>query len=323
MMHPAFILFYSSLLFSIFLVVSCNSLVVCWLGLEINMLSFIPLMIMKNNKYSSECALKYFLVQAVASLLIFTGCLGMNYSFLMENLVVAGLLVKLGCAPMHQWVPGVVEGLSWGSLFIMFLMQKISPLAFMSVMSSYNSNLIISGVLLSALVGSVGGLTSSSLRKIMAYSSIAQLSWILSATLTSSGLWVSYFCIYFLILSSLLMVLNDFEVFNLNKMLLLQGKYKYAIGLSLLSLGGLPPFSGFLPKFIVVSSLLSEGQVYIFSFLLLGTFVSLFFYVRVVLTSMMMSSFNLSFSGGTGHKKEAKLVVNVFILGLPTLFFMF
>lgn len=93
-----------------------------WLGLEVSLLSFIPIIIRDSNV---ESPLKYFLIQAWASLLVLTGFTSPE----LELLRSAGLLIKLGAAPFYSWYPLVVGSLNWQNNFFIATVLKVAPLS--------------------------------------------------------------------------------------------------------------------------------------------------------------------------------------------------
>nr|QQQ88516.1 NADH dehydrogenase subunit 2 [Hyalella sp. 1356B] len=324
LMHPSLFLFYLSLVLSIFLIISANSWFIIWVGLEMNLIFFIPLMLSKTNKYSSEASIKYFLVQAFTSVLIISSSLILSESYLMvEYVLLSAIFLKTGSAPFHQWLPSLVEGLSWGCLMILFILQKVSPLLLVSFLlkETLSYSLVYTVIVACAVIGSVGGLMSVSLRKIMAYSSISHMSWVLSSMLLSNFGWVSYYVMYSLVLICTLSVFNSMKMYTINQLTLSSVKSRLVSGISLLSLGGLPPFTGFVPKFMVSVSLLQTNTYFIFLVLLMGTFLSLFFYLRLVLVSVVLSSSNMVFKSNFELKKS-KMVFNVMGSVVPSLAFL-
>nr|QQQ88620.1 NADH dehydrogenase subunit 2 [Hyalella tiwanaku] len=324
LMHPSLFLFYLSLVLSIFLIISANSWFIIWVGLEMNLIFFIPLMLSKTNKYSSEASIKYFLVQAFTSVLIISSSLILSESYLMvEYVLLSAIFLKTGSAPFHQWLPSLVEGLSWGCLMTLFILQKVSPLLLVSFLlkETLSYSLVYTVIVACAVIGSVGGLMSVSLRKIMAYSSISHMSWVLSSMLLSNFGWVSYYVMYSLVLICTLSVFNSMKMYTINQLTLSSVKSRLVSGISLLSLGGLPPFTGFVPKFMVSVSLLQTNTYFIFLVLLMGTFLSLFFYLRLVLVSVVLSSSNMVFKSNFELKKS-KMVFNVMGSVVPSLAFL-
>nr|QQQ88906.1 NADH dehydrogenase subunit 2 [Hyalella kochi] len=324
LMHPSFFLFYLSLVLSIFLIISANSWFIIWVGLEMNLIFFIPLMLSKTNKYSSEAGIKYFLVQAFTSVLIISSSLILSENYLVvEYVLLSAIFLKTGSAPFHQWLPSLVEGLSWGCLMILFILQKVSPLLLISFLlkETLSYSLVYTVIVACAVIGSVGGLMSVSLRKVMAYSSISHMSWVLSSMLLSNFGWVSYYVMYSLVLICTLSVFNSMKMYTINQLTLSSVKSRLVSGISLLSLGGLPPFTGFVPKFMVSVSLLQTNTYFIFLVLLMGTFLSLFFYLRLVLVSVVLSSSNMVFKSNFELKKS-KMVFNVMGSVTPSLAFL-
>nr|AXI98545.1 NADH dehydrogenase subunit 2 [Pseudoniphargus cupicola] len=321
--HPSFMLFLVFLLFSVILTISSNSWLFGWMGLEMNLLSFIPIILKKLNKYSTEVAIKYFLIQAISSVYLLFFFLFMK-SFLIITIMLA-LMLKMAAAPFHQWLPSMADGLSWPSLFILLILQKVNPLILLSFLMKPSELVFMLQVFIvsSALIGSVGGLTHSSLRKILAFSSISHMSWLLASFLISNWAWFNYFFIYSLILMSLILSLNSTETFTVNDLLLKNKTYiSLLISISIMSIGGLPPFSGFVPKFIVIQSLLYDNLFFILFFLLLGTFISLFFYARMFLAVLLLkNSYNLQ---NFSYSYDMKLIfLNSSALFFPSIFITF
>nr|QQQ88750.1 NADH dehydrogenase subunit 2 [Hyalella tiwanaku] len=324
LMHPSLYLFYLFLVITIFLITSANSWFIAWIGLEMNVISFIPLMLSKSNKYSNEASLKYFLVQAFASMFIIVSSIIMSCGYLgAEYVLLSALFLKGGGAPFHQWLPSLVEGLSWMSLMVLFILQKISPLLLISflLMDKMGAILVYIVIVVSAVIGSIGGLMSMSLRKIMAYSSISHMSWVISSMFISNFSWLSYYGVYCLVLFCVLDLFKKESVFSINQMVLSGKTIRFIMSFGLLSLGGLPPFSGFIPKFMVSVMLLQNSSYFIFIVLLSSTFLSLFFYMRMVLVGVTLSSGSPIFFKEM-QLKHSDIVVNVMGLVVPGLFFL-
>nr|AXI98818.1 NADH dehydrogenase subunit 2 [Pseudoniphargus triasi] len=318
--HPSFILFFMFLLFSIVLTISSNSWLFAWIGLEINLLSFIPIMLKKMNKYSTEVAIKYFLIQAISSIYLLFFFLFLKYYVSITLMLV--LMLKMGAAPFHQWLPSIADGLSWWALYILLIMQKMNPLILVSFLMKPHELMYLLQVfiLASALIGSIGGLSQTSLRKILVFSSISHLSWLLSSFLVSNWAWLNYFMIYAFILFSLIFTLYKSEIFSINDLLLKNKIYlSLLISVSIMSMGGLPPFSGFIPKFIIMQSLILNNLLFILMFLLLSTFISLFFYSRMFLSILLLKT-SLNSCAYQCNFKMTVIFINFSALFFPSLF---
>lgn len=324
LIHPSLFLFYLSLLFRVFLIISANSWFIVWVGLEINLVFFIPLMLRKTNKYRTEARVKYFLVQAFTSVLIISSSLILREGPLLVSYILLGsIFLKTGRAPFHQWLPSLVEGLSWSCLIVLFILQKVSPILLISFLlkESLNYNLVYVVIIACAIIGRIGGLIRTSLRKVIAYSSISHIRWVLSSILLSNFGWVSYYLIYRVVLICRLRVFNCINIYSINQLTLRGLKSRLISGVRLLSLGGLPPFTGFVPKFMVRVRLLQANVYFIFLVLLAGTFLSLFFYLRLVLVRVILNRANMVFRGQFELKKR-RVVLNVIGLIVPTLVFL-
>nr|UYA97091.1 NADH dehydrogenase subunit 2 [Furcilarnaca wufengensis] len=289
-------LFISTLIGGSLISISANSWFSAWMGLEINLLSFIPLMSNPKNTLSNEAALKYFLVQALASItFLFTTTFMQMYTLpLMNNLftmlTISTLLMKMGAAPFHFWFPGIMEGLNWKNCFILMTWQKIAPLLLLSYLVKMNLFTLLI-VILSIIVGSLGGLNQTSLRKLLAYSSINHLGWMIAAMFCGENLWELYFLTYSLLTLTLIYMFSILSVFHFNQNFMAINNsqpLKLFLFLTLLSLGGLPPFLGFLPKWIVIQSLISLNLYFICFIMILMTLITLFYYIRLSFTALLI-----------------------------------
>nr|YP_010952709.1 NADH dehydrogenase subunit 2 [Trapezia cymodoce]WMQ53129.1 NADH dehydrogenase subunit 2 [Trapezia cymodoce] len=279
-------LFLFTLLLGSLLTISSSSWFGMWVGLELNLLSFIPLILTKNNPLYSETALKYFLIQALGStFIIMSSCLYLSFSFIISPLIIMALLLKLGAAPFHFWFPHIMEGLSWPQAYILLSIQKLAPMYMLSHFYSYSFMIMFSAIL-SALVGALGGLNVLSLRKIMAFSSINHMSWMLIAIFISDFMWFTYFIFYILISLSIIVFFNSFHSYYFSDLLNLSYSNSYftlLLPLNLLSLGGLPPFTGFIPKWFMIQSMLMNEMLFPLMFLILSALITLFYYLRILM----------------------------------------
>nr|YP_010265796.1 NADH dehydrogenase subunit 2 [Psorophora ferox]UIS24550.1 NADH dehydrogenase subunit 2 [Psorophora ferox] len=293
-------IFFIMLISGSLITISSNSWLGAWMGLEINLLSFIPLMNEgKKNLMTSESSLKYFLTQAFASsILLFAIILMMlffNMNWMMKNnfndlLILSTLLLKSGAAPFHFWFPGVMEGLSWINGLILMTWQKIAPLMLISYNTNYSFFFIT--IILSMIIGALGGLNQTSLRKLMAFSSINHLGWMLMAMLNNEMLWMTYFLLYSFLSMSIVLMFNNFKLFHFNQIFnfsMMNSTIKFFMFLNLLSLGGLPPFLGFLPKWLVIQNLVEINQVFLLFISVCLTLITLYYYLRMSYSIYMLN----------------------------------
>lgn len=289
-LHPSKKFFIFFLIVSVIIRVNARSWMILWLCIEINLILFIPLIFIKNNKYRLEATLKYFLVQAVTSLFIIVSSVREVYK--LTHFILLALLTKAGAAPLHQWVPRMVEGVSWTSLAILFTVQKIIPLcAIRYIWREELMSLFLIFIFFSRVVGSVGGLRQRSLRKLLTYSRISHLSWLLRVLILNFVSASLYFLLYSFISLFLFLVFFFSQVSSLSE-ILNSSSYSFVIIINFLSLGGLPPFLGFFLKILVIQTMLDSPIKFILVFLLFSAFVRLFFYLRVCLIRFYHLSFN-------------------------------
>nr|AWT58398.1 NADH dehydrogenase subunit 2 [Dendrolimus kikuchii] len=284
------------LIFSTFISISSNSWFGCWIGLEINLLSFIPLISNSNNLLMSEASLKYFLTQSIASInFLFSILMKMillknfdlnNFLSIMIN---SSLLMKMGSAPFHFWFPNIVEGLSWFNNFILMSWQKITPMILLSYY--FNNNFLMIMMMINAMIGAIGGLNQTSLRKLMAYSSINNLGWMIFAIMTSENLWIFYFTIYSLLISIMMFMFYILNMFFINQLFInnMNSMIKINLFINFMSLGGLPPFIGFLPKWIIINFLINNKMFMLSFIFIMMSLIMLFFYIRITYSSLMFN----------------------------------
>nr|APD28350.1 NADH dehydrogenase subunit 2 [Chaceon sp. BZ-2016] len=320
------LLFMMSLLSGSILSISSTSWFAAWIGLELNFLSFIPLITTKMNSYLSEAAIKYFLVQAMAStIIIMSSSLFMLAPNLSHTLILLSLILKLGAAPFHFWFPQIMEGLMWPQAMILMTIQKIAPMFLMSYlnMSPILTNIIILSSIISALVGAMGGLNIMSLRKLMAYSSINHMSWMLVSISLNDMMWISYFTFYALISSSVVILLHSIQSFSISD-LMSPNRTNYFLNLllpmSLLSLGGLPPFTGFLPKWMMIQIMISNNMLMPLAFLLFSSLLTLYFYLRILIPFALsfnpILNFNVKYTSYISLSSSLPLISFFNLLGI-------
>nr|WRK67351.1 NADH dehydrogenase subunit 2 [Barbibucca biremis] len=295
------IVFLSSLIAGTMISISSNSWIGAWMGLEINLMSFIPLLSSSKNMTTTESALKYFLVQALASSILLFAIMSMltnlnsNLIF-MKLLLNSSLLIKIGAAPFHFWFPEVMEGISWMMSFILMTWQKIAPFILISYCLELNFTYII--ILMSIILGSIGGLNQTNLRSLMAYSSINHIGWMLSSLFISNKFWLIYFMFYTLISLSIVTMFSKMNIFYFNQLYSAANNepiLKFLMFCNFLSLGGLPPFTGFLPKWIIIQNL-AINNMFLVSMMVTFTLLTLFFYVRITYSAFTINSSLMSWN---------------------------
>nr|AEB39332.1 NADH dehydrogenase subunit 2 [Andinobates virolinensis] len=285
--------------------------ILAWVGLELNTLAIIPLMTKTPYPRSIEAATKYFLTQAAASaLILFASTLNawLTGEWTILNpmnpistiLLSIAIFTKLGVAPFHFWLPEVLQGLSLQTGLILSTWQKLAPMALLlQFPQSLNLNLILTLGLISTLIGGWGGINQTQVRKILAFSSIAHLGWIVLILKISPQLSLFNFTLYLIMTSTLFLMLIAINAKNVLQLSTSWSKAPTLAALSLLSLlslSGLPPLTGFLPKWLIAQELIKQDLTTFAFLILLITLLSLFFYLRLTYTMSLTLAPNSSFS---------------------------
>nr|YP_010486362.1 NADH dehydrogenase subunit 2 [Pseudoechthistatus chiangshunani]UVW93767.1 NADH dehydrogenase subunit 2 [Pseudoechthistatus chiangshunani] len=294
------LMFFFSMITGTLIAISSYSWLSMWMGLEINLLSILPLMSNSKNSYPAESALKYFITQSLASsILLLSVILSLNFKeSLLENfqfssiILNSALLTKMGAAPFHAWFPEVMEGLNWNLGLLMLTWQKIAPM----VLIFYNCSLsmfFLIIILTSTILSGILGLNQISFRKILAYSSINHISWMLASMMHSQIIWMIYFTIYVIITLNITVILKEFQIFYLNQLFNFMNfskTMKFAFILNFFSLGGVPPLLGFYPKWLVINNLVENNFYLLSTMLIIFTLITLFFYLRLSFLTLMITS---------------------------------
>nr|YP_009320164.1 NADH dehydrogenase subunit 2 [Wuhanlinigobius polylepis]AHF96254.1 NADH dehydrogenase subunit 2 [Wuhanlinigobius polylepis]AVA09090.1 NADH dehydrogenase subunit 2 [Wuhanlinigobius polylepis] len=266
-----------------------------WMGLEINTLAIIPLMAKNHHPRATEATTKYFLTQATAAAtLLFASTTnawltGQWDIQLMTHpvpttMAILALSLKIGLAPLHTWLPEVLQGLDLTTGLILSTWQKLAPFALLLQIPTTNQELLVLLGLTSTLVGGWGGLNQTQLRKILAYSSIAHLGWMLIILQFAPSLTLLALFMYLIMTSSVFLTFKLNNTTNINSLATSWAKAPLlttASPLLLLSLGGLPPMTGFLPKWLILQELTKQQLPMTATIAALTALLSLYFYLRL------------------------------------------
>nr|WNH17357.1 NADH dehydrogenase subunit 2 [Zebrasoma velifer]WNH17838.1 NADH dehydrogenase subunit 2 [Zebrasoma velifer] len=280
-----------------------------WMGLEMNTLAIIPLMAQHHHPRAVEATTKYFLAQATAAaMLLFASTTNawltgqwdiqqMSHPLPITMITIA-LALKIGLAPLHSWLPEVLQGLDLTTGLILSTWQKLAPFALLLQIQPTNSTILVILGLTSTLVGGWGGLNQTQLRKILAYSSIAHLGWMILILQFSPSLTFLTLLTYFVMTFSTFLVFKLNKATNINMLATSWTKAPALTSLTplvLLSLGGLPPLTGFMPKWLILQELTKQDLAPTATIAALTALLSLYFYLRLSYAmTLTMSPNNLT-----------------------------
>lgn len=313
-------------LLGVMVMISANHFLVMYLGLELLSLSLCALIaLQRDSAVASEAAMKYFVLAALASGMLLYG-LSMVYGatgslqmaevantiaqgnadpgILVLGLVfmVAGLSFKMGVVPFHMWVPDVYEGAPTAVTLFVSTAPKIGAFAFFMrllagamgpMLPDWQSMLIIVAVL-SMLLGNVTAIAQTNLKRMLAYSTISHMGFLLLGIL--SGTLGGYAAAMFYIISYVLMSLAAFGMillmsrdgFEADELIDLKGLnkrspwYAFMMLLIMISMAGIPVSVGFFAKLSVLSAALDAGLTWLVVFAVLMSLIGAFYYLRVI-----------------------------------------
>ena len=311
---------------------AAHSLVIIYVGLELLSLPMYALIaIYRDSGKGLEAAIKYFVLGAIASALLLFGMsfvygitgklditeiakvlsqlnfTGLHQQFLLVCLVmmIATFLFKLGAFPFHMWLPDVYQGAPNAIANIVATIPKVAAfvmlvnilfVGFPSLKDSWIYLFRIIGIL-SIFFGSLVALSQTNVKRLLGYSTVSQIGFVLLATTLNSqeyALTAASFYLIVYIFTTLavfgvittisvggyeVQYLNDLKGFNTKDSWL-----AFILLIVLFSMAGIPPFGGFIAKLFVVMGLINDGNYFLACFVLLMAVIASFYYVRVIKT---------------------------------------
>ncbi|EPM5705709.1 NADH-quinone oxidoreductase subunit N [Campylobacter upsaliensis] len=322
--------FYALFLFmiaSLMLMVSSSNLLLIFIGLEASSLALYTLIAMQGSRNAISSALKYFSVAAVGSGFFVLACafiyfkmgkfdlsLSLNGGSKDIWLLSAGVLIfvlcaiKLSLAPFHFWLRDVYYASHSNLVAFISVVPKIAMFAVLIRLFDFFNyaefgTIIAILAVFSMIVASLAALSQNDVKKMFAYSSVVNSSFVLVALVPMLsfklgddlnfvfwvvfGYWILFaFANYgvFLILSTLQK--SSFEI--LNSLLNIKPFLAFALGLCALSLAGIPPFGLFWGKFMVLKSLVENDLAYLALFVALASVLMLYNYLKIIIYAFFM-----------------------------------
>nr|AAY53659.1 NADH dehydrogenase subunit 2 [Polyboroides typus] len=267
-----------------------------WTGLELNTLAIIPLISKSHHPRAIEAAIKYFLVQATASaLLLFSSMMNAWATGQWDitqlahppscSLLTVAIAMKLGLVPFHFWFPEVLQGSPLTTALLLSTVIKLPPIALFFLTShTLNPTLLTAMGVASVALGGWMGLNQTQIRKILAFSSISHLGWVTIILIYSPKLALLAFYLYILTTTTVFLTINSTKTLKLTTMMTSWTKsptLNATLMLVLLSLAGLPPLTGFLPKWLIIQELTKQEMAATATIIATLSLLGLFFYLRL------------------------------------------
>ena len=321
--------FYALVLFSVvgmMIMVSGQSMLTLYIGLELLSLSLYALVALdRDNARATEASMKYFVLGALASGMLLYGMsmiYGMTGSLNISDIknalmggagfqsvmtlglvfIVAGLAFKLGAVPFQMWVPDVYEGSPTAMTMLISSVPKLAAFAFIirilvqgleTLAVDWQQMLMIMAVL-SIVIGNVTAIAQTNLKRMLAYSTISHVGFVLFGLMSASI--NGYVSAFFYIASYVLMTLAGFGIilllsrkgFEAENLADLKGLnqrspwYAFMMLIVMFSMAGVPPTLGFYAKFTVLQAALQAGFLWLVVFAVLMAVIGAFYYLRVI-----------------------------------------
>jgi len=235
--------------------ISVNSWPIIWLGLELNLISFVPgLMKQDINK---KPAMIYFIVQRIGSIVLLRAGIIAEIKTSLILFLLLGLVVKLGAAPLHFWLPAVLPNLEILGLYIIIRWQKLAPLILVAALI-FNKNTLR---FFNLLTGTILMVAIARPIIIIIFSGVGQIGWLM---IVHSKILIFFMFIYFIILMPIIKFLKT--------------RTKNFLW-GMINAGGLPPFSGFIIK-LKALSYMKKKRAFVF---IRARAVALSCYARIIL----------------------------------------
>lgn len=306
------------------IMVSGRDMIMMYLGIETMSLSlYIMATLRKTGQYSTEAGLKYIILGAISSGIILLGISQIyittgtiewegigQYTMVTKEtgvelgalMIVVAILFKLGVAPLHMWVPDVYEGAP--TVVTMFfaivpkfavvsLLISLISMPFVGMFNERIQPLIIGTAIISIIVGSVGAINQTKIKRVLAYSAIAHMGWVILG-IGVGTVWglqggIIYMIIYMIMgITTFSIVLNEYAATGNNYIIELSGLARRSpviaitMGLTLLSIAGVPPLAGFYSKYNVIIALLEENWMVVSGIGIIVSVIGAYYYIRII-----------------------------------------
>jgi NADH-quinone oxidoreductase subunit N len=313
-------------LLGIMVMVSANHFITLYMGLELQALSLYAMVAMhRTSNAATEAAMKYFVLGALASGMLLYGMsmiYGATGSLQLDTVseaifsdrgnrvlltfglvfVVSGLAFKLGVVPYHMWVPDVYHGAATPVTLFIGTAPKLAAFAITLRLLAVGlaglevdwSGMLLILSILSMIVGNLVAIAQTNIKRMLAYSTIANMGFLLLGFVaaTPNGYSAAMFYAVAYVLTSLasfgVVILLSREGFEADRIDDFRGLnqrspwWAFVMLLTMFSLAGVPPTVGFYAKFSVIQAVVQEGHVWVAVVAVMASLVGAFYYLRIV-----------------------------------------
>lgn len=312
-------------------IISSNNLITMYIAIEIQSLCFYIMATMKvYNNFSTEAGLKYFILGAFSSGILLFGCsliyaslgttnfndmklLFNGFDNMSDNplslilgilFIIVAILFKVGAAPFHMWLPDVYEGVPTIVTVVYAIVPKIALfllLVRLNISLMYENfyffnQILLFSALVSIIIGTLGALYQSKIKRLFAYSAISHVGFLLLA-FSASDTWsifslFFYLVVYIIISLNVFIVLlvlrkvdNNLKIKKINEIVILfKSNPLLAINFCfiLFSIAGIPPLVGFYSKFYVFIAAIKSGYYFVVLIAAIFSVIASMYYIRLI-----------------------------------------
>nr|QTC32044.1 NADH dehydrogenase subunit 2 [Nisia fuliginosa] len=305
------ILFSSSLM-----ILSSSNWMFSWMMMELSFMTFLPLMT-QSPKISYQM-MKFFIIQSMSSSL-------MLFMMTMENIypnkinlmiMLISFLMKMGIAPLSFWMPMMFSFMNLYSCLLMSTIQKIGPMILMSQFIPFS--MLKPSIMLSLLIGSISSMKQNKFKKFIAFISISSMAWMILSIYMSKLIFIKFMFIYYITNLFLIKILMQNNIISINQMWYKSLSMKIYIQSFMLSIMGMPPMLGFLPKWMILKNFtFLMGSMSLF--LVLTSFMQSISFMKMSINNIILSSSSLKTTNKIMKEKVYSLFMIWTMIYLPIL----
>ncbi len=324
--RPEFSIVFLISIVGMLLMISSNDLLSLFMSMELQSLSlYILVSFSREDFISSEAGVKYFIIGSLSTCIFLFGTsliyglvgstsfneisLFMSELYSTPTMLIVGLIfilvslsLKISAAPFHMWTPDVYQGAPSIVTTLLSTLPKIAAFGvlirllvypFGEIIVDWGKILIILSIT-SMIIGSLGALLQTDLKRLMAYSTINHIGFILMALIPGSEDGITSICIYLIFyvtmnLGMFLFILNmQRDQVNVTSIKDLSGLYKSqpliagCLSIILFSMAGIPPLAGFIGKLIILNIIIDNNLFYLAIIAVLTSVIAAFYYIRLI-----------------------------------------
>nr|APH07335.1 NADH2 dehydrogenase subunit 2 [Leptopilina boulardi] len=285
------------LILSIFMGINSKTMFFMWLWLEVNTMSFIPVMIF-FNKYFNDNFIKYFIFQCISSSLMFISFASeylISLNMLLYIILMFVIFMKMGMFPFLFWYMNIIPHLSYINCLILFTAQKIliyymfSKMMMTFEMSLFQMNLFYLLIALNSISSVFLIWKKNSIKIILGASSINHSSWLLLLLNWNIYMWMIYFSLYTMTLTYLMLKLMNMNIFNLKNIYKINNNNKIYIFTLMLLLMMMPPTIMFFMKMYTIQIYMNSLSLMLTFLLIMSTVMFYYFYLKILFPTIFLS----------------------------------